>query len=143
MNESDKMVLNETYKNSKMGVSAIQNIMNKVDDNELSTDLSRQQAAYKNFMNRAEEQLRQNGEKPEKDSVVSQSMLWAGIQAKTIFDSTPGHIANMMIEGNTRGITDMMKVLHENKSAQSAYCEMANELMDFEQRAIEQLKYYI
>lgn len=142
MNESDKAILNETYRNSKIAVDAIHNVLSKIGDEDLSLDLNRHAAKYKKYMNLSEKQLRLNGEKPEETGFAAKAKQWAGIQANTLLNTSTKHIANLMIQENTRGITDMMKVLHKNKSAQQEYCEMANELMDFEQEVIEQLKYY-
>lgn len=142
MNEADKAILNEAYRNCKIAVDAIHNVLSKVGDEDLSLDLNKHAAKYRKYMNLSEKQLRLNGEKPEEDGIVTKAKQWAGMQASTLLNTSTSHIANLMIQGNTRGITDMMKVLHKNKSAQQKYCEMANELMDFEQEVIEQLKYY-
>ena len=56
--------------------------------------------------------------------------------------STP-HVADMMIPGNTRGITDLLKVKHNNKNTGSFANELAEELMDFEEENIERLKRFL
>ena len=48
-----------------------------------------------------------------------------------------------MIEGNAKGITDLMKAVKKNQEAKREYCELAEELMDFEEKNIECLKNYL
>ena len=48
-----------------------------------------------------------------------------------------------MIQGNARRITELMKTVKKNKSVQKEYYEMAQELMDFEEKNIEKLKAYL
>ena len=70
-------------------------------------------------------------------------MLWTSIQANTLLNTSTEHVADLMIQGNTRGITDLMKAVKANKGARKEYCELAEELMDFEEKNIEQLKSYL
>ena len=74
---------------------------------------------------------------------MERTMLWSGIQLNTLLNASTEHLADMMIQGNTRGITELMKVVKKNKSAQKEYYEMAQELMDFEEKNIEKLKAYL
>ena len=60
----------------------------------------------------------------------------------TMFNISTPHVAEMMIQGNTRGIADLMKVRHNNKNTGSFANEMAEELMDFEEENIERLKQF-
>lgn len=70
-------------------------------------------------------------------------MLWAGIQLNTLTDASTEHVAELMIRGNTMAITDMMKVMKANRGAKKEYCELAEEIMDFEEKNIETLKGYL
>ena len=53
------------------------------------------------------------------------------------------HMADMVIQGNTRGITDLLKARHNNKQAGSYANELAEELMDFQEENIERLKRFL
>lgn len=48
-----------------------------------------------------------------------------------------------MIQGNTRGITELMKAKHNNKKSGSFANELSEELMDFEEENIERLKRFL
>lgn len=49
----------------------------------------------------------------------------------------------MMIQGNTKGIVELMKAVKSNQSVKKEYYEIAQELMDFEEKNIEKLKAYL
>ena len=70
-------------------------------------------------------------------------MLWTSIQANTLLNTSTEHVADLMIQGNTKGITDLMKAVKANKGAKKEYYELAEELMDFEEKNIAQLKSYL
>ena len=80
---------------------------------------------------------------PPEENIINKTMLWGGIQMNTLLNASTEHLADLMIQGNTRGITDLMKVVKANKSVQKEYYELAQELMDFEEKNIEKLKAYL
>ena len=78
-----------------------------------------------------------------RDSGVQKAMLWGAIQANTLLNISTNHVADMMIQGNTRGITELMKAKHNNKKSGSFANELSEELMDFEEENIERLKRFL
>lgn len=142
LTESDRAVLDETYRASTMGTEAINTIIQKVTEPDLALELNRQACRYTRFAKEATEKLAKEYETP-KGQTTEKAMLWAGLQMNTLTDSSTEHVAELMIRGNTMAITDMMKVLKANKDAKKEYCEFAEEIMDFEEKCIETLKAYL
>ena len=70
-------------------------------------------------------------------------MRWTSIQANTLLNTSTEHVADLMIQGNAKGITDLMKAVKANRGARKEYCELAEEIMDFEEKNIERLKSYL
>lgn len=144
LTSADLAVLNETYRNSKMGVEAINAIISKVYDEDLALDLNRQAVRFLAFEDKVTEKIREaDNRRPEPESAVGKAMLWTSIQANTLLNTSTEHVADLMIQGNTKGITDLMKTVKANKGAKKEYCELAEELMDFEEKNIAQLKSYL
>lgn len=142
LTESDRAVLDEAYRACTMGTEAIGTIIHKVEDEKLALDLNRQACKYNGYTQKVTEKLAREYETP-KGQMTGKAMLWAGIQLNTLTDTSTEHVAELMIRGNTMAITDMMKVLKSNKSAKREYCELAEEIMDFEEKCIETLKAYL
>ncbi len=63
--------------------------------------------------------------------------------AAALLNASTSHLADMMIQGNTKGIVELMKAVKSNQSVQKEYYEIAQELMDFEEKNIEKLKAYL
>ena len=136
-------VLHETCRNARMALEAIDTIINKVYNEDMAYDLNNQAAKYREFERKAEKAIMREGLTPREGSKVEKAMLWSSIQANTLMNTSTSHIADMVIRGNTRGITELMKATHNNKVKGSYVNELANELMDFEEKCIEKLKRYL
>lgn len=143
LTSADLAVLNEAYRNSKMGLDAINAIISKVEDEDLALDLNRQAVRFLSFEDKVTEKIREANKRPEGSSPMGKAMLWGSIQANTLLNTSTEHLAGMMIQGNTRGITELMKAVKANKGAKKEYCELAEELMDFEEKNITRLKAYL
>lgn len=135
-------VLKETRKNASMAVNAIDTLMGKVYNQEFAYELASQKNRFQEFERKAEAGLWQHGLMARK-AILDKAMLWGAIQANTMLNISTPHVADMMIQGNTRGITELMKVKHNNKNTGSFANELAEELMDFEEENIERLKRFL
>ncbi|MCI8859402.1 MAG: hypothetical protein HFI71_07775 [Lachnospiraceae bacterium] len=135
-------VLKETRKNASMAVQAIDALMGKVYNQEFAYELTSQRNRFRDFERKAEAGLWEYGLLP-KDSGLQKAMLWGSIQANTMLNISTDHVADMVIQGNTRGIADLLKVKHNNKNVGSYANELAEELMDFEEENIERLKRFL
>ncbi|HKM21051.1 MAG TPA: hypothetical protein VJZ01_03325 [Lachnospiraceae bacterium] len=143
MKQADKKILKEIQKNAQMGIEAIQTINNKIYDDGLALDLNKQALKYTEYRNRAEGILREAKETPYYESTFERGMLKAGIHMNTMLNTSTGHMAELMIQGSNRGITDMCKAINHNEDASKYSMEIAKELMDFEEQNIERMKLYL
>ncbi len=135
-------VLKETRRNASMAVNAIDTLMGKVYNQEFAYELASQKNRFQEFERKAEAGLWQHGLMARK-AILDKAMLWGAIQANTMLNISTPHVADMMIQGNTRGIAELMKVKHNNKNTGSFANELAEELMDFEEENIERLKRFL
>ena len=131
LTNADLAVLNEAYRSSRKGVETINTVISKVYDDDLALE------------DKAAEEIRKASERPEGASAVEKAASWTALQAGTLLNTSTGHVAELMIEGNAKGITDLMKTVKKNQEAKREYCELAEELMDFEEKNIECLKNYL
>ncbi|WP_343246650.1 hypothetical protein [Diplocloster hominis] len=143
LTNADLAVLKETYRSSKTVVTNINHVLSKVYDEDLALDLNKQLAEYQRMEEKAAGVLNQNGIRPEKDTALDKARTWSSVQASTLLNTSTGHIADMMIQENAQGMTNMMKVLKHNRPVKGEYDSMANELMDLEELNIRKLKSYL
>jgi len=143
ISDADKAVLNESYHNAQMGREAINVVIAKVEDDDLALDLNRQACKFTHLEEKIQKKYQKEKENLPEESLIDRAKLWGGIQMNTLLNASTKHLASMIIQENTKGITDLMKVVKANKSVQKEYYELAQELMDFEEKNIEKLKAYL
>ena len=143
MKSDDAKVLQEIQKNSSMALTAINTISEYVHDASLSRTLYGQSRKLEDIRNRAVDKLLSEGEEVQKNSAISELMLNSGIHMNTMMNTSTGHIAELMIKGNQRGITDMWKMMNHHAMADKQTAELANELADFEADCLEQFRGFL
>ena len=68
-----------------------------------------------------------------------------GCAMNTLLDSSVSHIADMVLQGSTMGMSDTIKLIreYENTNASEASLALAREMVSFEEQNIERLKAYL
>ena len=143
MKHDDVKLLREVQKNTEMGMTAIDTILDKIGDDEFSLQLSKQALRYSEIHNRALEQILQNEGEVYRGSQIADMALRGSIHMNTVFNISRGHLAEMVIQESNRDITDMWKAMKHNSLATCQAMEIAQELVDFEQESIERMKEYL
>jgi hypothetical protein len=126
-----------------MGREAIGVLIAKVEDEDLALDLNRQACKFVQLEEKIQKEFQKESMQPPEDKLVNKTMLWGGIQMNTLLNASTEHLADLMIQGNTKGITELMKVVKANPDVRREYYEMAQDIMDFEEKNIEKLKAYL
>lgn len=143
LTSADMAVLNEAYRGSRRVQNAINTVLSKVYDEDLALDLNRQALRFQKFEDQVTEKIREASSRPEEESSVGRAMHWTALQANTMLNTSTEHVAELLIEEQADGITDLMRAVKKNRGARKDYCELAEELMDFEEKNIRCLKNYL
>lgn len=143
MKSQETAVYREIQRNTEMALKAIDTISDKVYDEKLATQISRQSLKYSELHNEAMKQLIEAKAEPYHGSNLADMMLKAGIHYNTLMNTSTGHIAEMMIKGSNNGILEMEKILHHNQEAGETPVALAKQLIDFEEKNVERLKDYL
>lgn len=143
MKHDDEMILQEIQKSTQMGMTAIDTILDKIDNDDFSMTLSRQSLQYAQLHNRALNRILQENGMGYRPNQLGDMVLKGSIHANTAFNISREHLAEMMIQSSNRGITSMWKSLKHNGMAGDETVELAKELVDFEEKCIERLKEYL
>ncbi len=136
-------LLNHIYQNAKMGGEAIESILPKVIDSQLSKDLSQQLNEYKRFEDCSKTLLSIMNEKPKDKNALSRISAQVGITANTLLSTDPSHIAELMINGSTMGIIEMTKKINDHPLCESSIKQLGQDIISFEQENINKLKSYL
>lgn len=143
MKHDDARILQEIQRNTEMGMTAIETILDKIDDDDFSLQLSRQSLRYSEIHNKALDQILEHEGEVYRGSQIADLMLRGSIHANTALNVSKEHLAEMMIQRSNRWITSMWKAMKHNRLATDEAVELAQELVDFEERNIDRLKEYL
>ena len=111
MKKDDAEILRGVQKNTEMAIKEIDTMSSKVTDDDLALQLSKQALKYSEIHNKALDKILEGKAEPYRTNNISQMMLVGGIHSNTLLNTSTSHIAEMMIQGSNRGITDMYKHL--------------------------------
>lgn len=136
-------VLNELYKNAKMGEESIKTLLPSVGDQKMRSDLETQRNGYLDFCDKAWQEISSRGEKAPKINPMVKVSSTVGIKMNTLTDKSDSHIADMMIQGSTMGITSATEGIHKHPHASQEVLKMAKDVVKFEQNNIERMKEYL
>ncbi|MBO5473247.1 MAG: hypothetical protein J6A08_05615 [Lachnospiraceae bacterium] len=143
MKHDDAVILKEIQKNTQMGMTAIDTILDMIGDDDFSLELSKQSLRYSEIHNMALDKILENQGEVYRGNQISDMMLKGNIHMNTALNISKEHLAELMIRGSNRGITSMWKVMKHNQLATGEAMELARELVDFEEKNIERMKEYL
>lgn len=140
--DNNETVLQELYKNTVMGGDALIDLMDRTENPQMRTEMTRELEKYRDFSSRAAELLGERGLKPEEPGIMAKAGSKVGMAFNTMLDTTTSHIAEMMINGATMGIINIEKQLNEN-APDGKTRELAEDILKFEKSTAENLARFL
>ena len=138
-------MLAKIYKNMKMGSDSMINLMPSAKDNDFKKLMTAQLDGYESFASKARDALLKHGGEPKEENMMTKMWASVGMKMNTMMDSTTSHLAEMIVEGSTMGMTDTIKILreYENTSVSEATLDLAKDIIGFEEKNIEIMKKHL
>lgn len=143
MGKMNVKLLDDAYKNVRMGNHAINCIIEKIQDKQLVQLMKKQNKFYLDATKRLDVLAGKIDYKPKDLDVMLKASSYVGINMKTLFNKDTSHIAEMLIEGTTMGITTLIKEVKENSRADTNLVEISNEIIANQEQFIESLKKFL
>ncbi|MBQ6947612.1 MAG: hypothetical protein IJN42_06145 [Clostridia bacterium] len=140
---SDNAMLQYINKASETGVRSIKDVLEVAKGEKLRKQLKEQQLEYGELYADARAMLRRRGEEPRHLSRSAKMNVKMGVRMGTMLDRSPSKIAEMMIRGNTMGMTQSIKTLNHYSGNNEQIRSMAVKLLRTEQANIDSLKSYL
>jgi hypothetical protein len=130
-------LLDEIYKNAKMGVETNMQTLPDVRSMELKSELTSQIERFEAYAKRAGEMLGSYGVTPKEENVFARMMVRGSIAVNTIADDTTPHIAEMVSRGLDVGVSQLAKTAYEcrERGCSTEVASLAEELIAFERSA--------
>ena len=138
-------LLQEVYRNVRMASESILDLMPKVHSEKFKSALTTQLSVYEAFASRAAKLLEQEGGRPDDGSAWAKVGAKWGIMMNVAKDATTEHMVQMMIEGTTMGVGELLRWIREgeNKRVSEDALRLARDVCSYEEKTVEDLKDYL
>ena len=138
-------LLEKLYKNVKMGSDSIIKLLDKTSDGEFKTALTKQINGYESLSAKIKKRLSDMGAEAKEENVMVKMWSSVGMAMNTLMDSSDSHLAQLIAEGSTMGVTDGIKLLrdYENTDVSEEALALVRDVIGFEEHNLEIAKKYI
>ena len=140
---TDAQMLNHIYQSTQMGRESILSVLRHTEQYDFCQALQQQMSEYNQINDQARKIMLNKGIEPESlNSLVKFNAQLVGSIKAGVNDST-SHIAEMMIQGNTKGVNECIKQLREYGNGDERVHDLAKKLLATERNNIEQMKGFL
>lgn len=141
--ENSIELLDTAYKNVRMASFAIDCIIDKIEDKSLEDLLRKQNDCYLNYVEKIEKLSEELKHKPKDINIMLKGMSFASIKTKSMMNNETPHLAEMLVQGTTMGITDTLKAKSEFPSKNQKLNSIVDEIVNCEEKFVESLKNFL
>ena len=139
-------VLDEVNKGACMGMDAIKDVLEKVDDSTFKELLEKQYDKYQEISNSINEiysdYVSDSDKEPHETNAMTKAMTWYGINMKTMTDHTTSKIAELLVQGTNMGIIEGRRLIN-NKHVDKKIEKILNKYVSMQENSLEELKKYL
>lgn len=144
MENSDTIkLLRECDAGTKMAVSAIDEVLDKVVDQKVKTLLSESKRQHRELGNKIHRLLIENGSEEKDPSPVAKGMSWMKTNWKMEMEESDATAAELITDGCNMGIKSLTQYLNEYKAANQTAKELCTQLVTIEERLSIDLRPYL
>ncbi len=141
--EIETKLIDNAYKNVRMASYAIDCIIDKIENKKLEELLRKQNDFYLDTTEELEKLSNELNHKPVDINIFLKGSSFASINMKTMMDNSSEHIAEMLVQGTTMGITDMIKCQGEYPTTNPHLKKLTDSIVGSEEKFVESLKDFL
>ena len=142
--KENKDTLDELNKGCAMGMDAIDNILDKVEDEKLKEVLEDEYDKYKKMHQRIEEIYPKFSEgEPTETSAMNKVMTSWMTDMKLMTDHSDGKIAELLSQGVNMGIIEGRRLLNHKEDLDKEVEDILKEYIEMQERSVEIYKQYL
>lgn len=139
----DTQLLQYVHKTAEMGIEGLRDVEDRIQNQDLHRAIRQQIAEYQEISKESGELLRAKGEEPEDPGLMARVSSEVMSTAKTFTNASTSKIAEMVIQGNTMGITKGTRHLNDYAGDDRKAAALARRLIATEQDNVEQMKQFL
>ena len=143
IDETDKHLLDEAYKNVRMASFAIDCLIEKIENEKLERLLRKQNKHYLGSVTKIENLAEKIGHKLKDINPILKGTSFVSIKMKTLVNNDSQKFAEMLIEGTTMGITDTLKAKSDYPSKNDEILSLVDDIISYEEEFVDSLKTFL
>lgn len=136
-------LLRECDAGTKMAVTSIDEVLEKIDDHKLRGLLNESKSHHTELGNRIHSLIMQNGSEEKDPSPVAKGMSWIKTTFKMEMDDSDSTAADLITDGCNMGIKTLNRYLNQYKAADTTSKSMCHELIKIEEDLAHDLRSYL
>lgn len=141
--ENNTKLLDNAYKNVRMATFAIDCIIDKIQNTGLEDLLRKQNDFYLDTTEEIERICESLKHKPADISIFLKGSSFASIKLKSMMNDETQHLAEMLTQGTTMGITEMIKSRSDYPTTSQDILKIVDSIIGSEEKFVESLKDYL
>ena len=144
MGNSDTVkLLQECDAGSKMAVTSIDEVLEKVSDSGMKQLLQESKAHHEKLGNEIHSLLNTHGSGEKDPSTMAKGMSWMKTNMKLGMDNSDAAVADLITDGCNMGVKSLNKYLNQYKMADNKSKELSTKLISIEQQLCKDLTKYL
>lgn len=141
--KDSKDILSSLLKTTQMGQVGIRSVANAASSTQLKKALKSQLHEYNQIEQETYALAKERGWKLAELNPMARTMADMAARSKLMYNKNDSRIAEMMVQGNTRGVIKSLKNLHRYHQNDGSVTAMAQKLLDCENNNIKQMEGFL
>ncbi len=134
----------DIYKNAHTALQSLSIIIPKTEDEDIKKELLDQYEAYEKLIGEISAFMKENGFEPKDINIFKKAMMWGSVNLNTLTDKSKEHLADLLVQGTTMGVTDIYALKNEmGEKLDEQTLKYADKLLSLEETFVERLKVYL
>lgn len=141
--EDSIKLLNECNSGTKMAVESLNEVLEKVKDENLRAILTASVEEHKKFGNLTHQKLIESHDSDKEPNPIAKAMSWMSTNVKLLTGDVDEKIADIVTDGCNMGIKSIARYLNQYPNATQDIKELANQLIKIEEKLLHELRPYL
>lgn len=142
-NDDTVKLLRECNAGVKMGISAIDDVFNCVNDSELSQILLKAKKEHEALENDVSKLLEEFDAREKEPNVMAKTMSWVKTNVKLAANESDKTVADLITDGCNMGIKSLHRYLNQYKEAENKVKDLVRRVINVEEHMRTQMCHYL
>ena len=142
-NQDSIKLLNECNSGTKMAVESLNEVLEKVKNENLRNTLTTSLEEHKKFGDLTHQKLMEAHDSDKEPNPIAKAMSWMSTNLKLLTGDVDEKIADIITEGCNMGIKSISRYLNQYPNSQDDVKEIVHQLIKIEDNLVHELRYYL